>query len=105
MSTVEVKNIKNEKVGEVELNDQVFNREVKNYVLHDVVRQQRAARRPVHKQVFRNDVDDVPIVEAPREQLPPDAQVGQIVTAQDEQGRQFPLLIVQLDDAIARGRG
>ena len=45
MSTVEVKNIKNEKVGEVELNDQVFNREVKNYMLHDVVRQQRAARR------------------------------------------------------------
>lgn len=45
MSTVEVKNIKNEKVGEVELNDQVFNREVKNYVLHDVVRQQRASRR------------------------------------------------------------
>lgn len=45
MSTVDVKNIKNEKVGEVELNDQVFNREVKNYVLHDVVRQQRAARR------------------------------------------------------------
>ena len=45
MSTVEVKNIRNEKVGEVELNDQVFNREVKTYVLHDVVRQQRAARR------------------------------------------------------------
>lgn len=45
MSTVEVKNIKNEKVGEVELSDQLFNREVKNYVLHDVVRQQRAARR------------------------------------------------------------
>jgi len=45
MSTVEVKNIKNEKVGEVELNDQIFNREVKTFVLHDVVRQQRAARR------------------------------------------------------------
>jgi len=45
MSTVDVKNIKNEKVGEVELNDQIFNREVKTYVLHDVVRQQRAARR------------------------------------------------------------
>ena len=45
MSTVEVKNIRNEKVGEVELNDQVFNREVKTFVLHDVVRQQRAARR------------------------------------------------------------
>ena len=45
MSTVEVKNIRNEKVGEIELNDQVFNRQVKTYVLHDVVRQQRAARR------------------------------------------------------------
>jgi len=45
MSTVEVKNIKNEKVGEIELNDQVFNREVKAYLLHDVVRYQRAARR------------------------------------------------------------
>ncbi len=45
MSTVEVKNIKNEKVGEVELKDQVFNREVKTYLLHDVVRQQRAAKR------------------------------------------------------------
>jgi large subunit ribosomal protein L4 len=45
MSTVEVKNIRNEKVGEVELNDRVFNREVKTYVLHEVVRQQRAARR------------------------------------------------------------
>jgi large subunit ribosomal protein L4 len=45
MSTVEVKNIKNEKVGEVELNDRIFNREVKTYLLHDAVRQQRAAKR------------------------------------------------------------
>ena len=45
MSTVEVKNIKNEKVGEIELNDQIFNLEVKEYLLHDVVRLQRAARR------------------------------------------------------------
>ena len=45
MSTVEVKNVKNEKVGEVELNDLIFNREVKKYVLHDVVRSQRAAKR------------------------------------------------------------
>lgn len=45
MSTVEVKNIKNENVGEIDLNDLIFNREVKNYVLHEVVRQQRAARR------------------------------------------------------------
>lgn len=45
MSTVEVKNIKNEKVGEIELDDRIFNLEVKEYLLHDVVRQQRAARR------------------------------------------------------------
>ncbi len=45
MSTVEVKNVKNEKVGEIELNDLIFNREVKPYVLHDVVRQQLADRR------------------------------------------------------------
>jgi len=45
MSTVEVKNIKNEKVGEIELSDQIFNVEVKGYLLHDVVRMQRAAKR------------------------------------------------------------
>ena len=45
MSTVEVKNIKNEKVGEIELNDQIFNLEVKGYLLHDVVRMQRATKR------------------------------------------------------------
>lgn len=45
MSTVDVKNIKNEKVGEIELNDLVFNREVKTHLLHDVVRMQRAAKR------------------------------------------------------------
>lgn len=45
MSTVNVVNTKNEKVGEIELNDEVFNLEVKEYLLHDVVRMQRAARR------------------------------------------------------------
>ncbi|MEE4164984.1 MAG: 50S ribosomal protein L4 [Desulfocapsaceae bacterium] len=45
MSTVEVKNIKNEKVGEIELSDLIFNQEVKGYLLHDVVRMQRAAKR------------------------------------------------------------
>jgi len=45
MSTVNVVNTKNENVGEVELNDAVFNREVKEYILHDVIRMQRAARR------------------------------------------------------------
>jgi large subunit ribosomal protein L4 len=45
MSTVNIVNTKNESVGEIELSDEVFNREVKEYVLHDVVRMQRAARR------------------------------------------------------------
>ncbi|OEU47055.1 MAG: 50S ribosomal protein L4 [Desulfobulbaceae bacterium S3730MH12] len=45
MSTVKVVNTKNESVGEVELSDELFNRKVKEYVLHDVVRMQRAARR------------------------------------------------------------
>lgn len=45
MSTVNVMNTKNESVGQVELNDAVFNLEVKEYILHDVVRMQRAARR------------------------------------------------------------
>lgn len=45
MSTVNIVNIKNENVGAVELNDDIFNREVKEHILHDVVRMQRAARR------------------------------------------------------------
>lgn len=45
MSTVNIVNIKNERVGEIELNDEVFNREVKEHILHEVVRMQRAARR------------------------------------------------------------
>lgn len=45
MSTVNIVNTKNESVGEVELNDAVFNREVKEYILHEVVRMQRAAKR------------------------------------------------------------
>lgn len=45
MSTVNVVNTKNENVGQVELNEAVFNLEVKEYILHDVVRMQRAARR------------------------------------------------------------
>ena len=45
MSTVKIVNIKNESVGEIELNNDLFNREVKEYILHDVVRMQRAARR------------------------------------------------------------
>lgn len=45
MSTVNIVNTKNESVGEIELSDEVFNREVKEYILHEVVRMQRAARR------------------------------------------------------------
>jgi len=45
MSTVNIVNTKNESVGEIELNDAVFNREVKEYLLHEVVRMQRAAKR------------------------------------------------------------
>ena len=45
MSTASVLNIKNEKVGEVELSDKVFDLKVKEHLLHDVVRYQRAAKR------------------------------------------------------------
>ncbi len=45
MSTVNIVNTKNEPVGEIELNDEIFNREVKEYLLHEVVRMQQAARR------------------------------------------------------------
>lgn len=45
MSTVNIVNTKNERVGEIDLNDEVFNRDVKEHILHEVVRMQRAARR------------------------------------------------------------
>lgn len=45
MSTVKIVNTKNESVGEIELNDHIFNRDVKEHMLHEVVRMQRAARR------------------------------------------------------------
>lgn len=45
MSTIDIYNTKNEKVGEVGLNDEVFNLDVKEHLLHDVVRMQRAAKR------------------------------------------------------------
>jgi len=45
MSTVDIYNTKNEKVGELGLNEEVFNLDVKEHLLHDVVRMQRAARR------------------------------------------------------------
>ncbi len=45
MSTVDIYNTKKEKVGEIGLNEKVFDLEVKEHVLHEVVRMQRAARR------------------------------------------------------------
>lgn len=45
MSTVKIVNTRNESVGEIELREDLFNREVKEYILHDVVRMQRAGRR------------------------------------------------------------
>lgn len=45
MSTVSVLNIKNEKVGEIELNENVFDLAVKEHLLHDVVKMQLAGRR------------------------------------------------------------
>lgn len=45
MSTVTIINKNNESVGELELNDTIFNREVKEHILHEVVRMQRAGWR------------------------------------------------------------
>ena len=46
--------------------------------------------------------DEARVVEAPRAQLPPDVAVGSMVSAQDEQGRRFPLMVVHLDEDVAR---
>ncbi len=45
MSTVDVYNTGNERVGELGLDERVFDLEVKEHILHDVVRMQRAAKR------------------------------------------------------------
>jgi len=45
MSTVDLLNTSNEKVGQIELNADVFDLKVKEHLLHDVVRMQRAAKR------------------------------------------------------------
>ncbi|MBL4903274.1 MAG: 50S ribosomal protein L4 [Desulfocapsa sp.] len=45
MSSVDIVNTSNEKVGEIELNADVFDLKVKEHLLHDVVRMQRAAKR------------------------------------------------------------
>ncbi|MCF6289726.1 MAG: 50S ribosomal protein L4 [Desulfobacterales bacterium] len=45
MAVTSVYNIDNDKVGEIELNDSLFMVPVKNHILHEVVRMQRANRR------------------------------------------------------------
>jgi len=45
MSIVNIYNTKNEKVGEIGLNPEIFDVEVKEHLLHDVVRMQLAGRR------------------------------------------------------------
>jgi large subunit ribosomal protein L4 len=45
MATTDVFDIKGEKVGEVEIKDEVFNCDVKPYLMHDVVTMQLANRR------------------------------------------------------------
>lgn len=45
MAVKEVYNIKNEKVGDIELNDALFGVQVNSHLLHDIVRMQRANRR------------------------------------------------------------
>ena len=45
MAVTEVYNTDNKKVGEVELNDNLFGLEVKKHILHDVVKMQLANRR------------------------------------------------------------
>ncbi|MFZ5766188.1 MAG: 50S ribosomal protein L4 [Thermodesulfobacteriota bacterium] len=45
MAVTGVVNIRNEKVGDIELNDALFAVEIKPYILHDIVRMQLAKRR------------------------------------------------------------
>jgi len=46
--------------------------------------------------------DETRVVEAPREQLPPGVAVGSMVSVQDGEGRQFPLMVIHLDENVAR---
>ena len=46
--------------------------------------------------------DETRIVEVPRSQLPPDVAVGAMVSAQDPQGRRIPLIVIHVDENVAR---
>ena len=46
--------------------------------------------------------DEKRVIEVQRNQLPPDAEIGTMVATRDQQGRQVPLIIIQLDAETAR---
>lgn len=46
--------------------------------------------------------DEARIIEVPRSQLPPDINVGGVVSGQDNTGRHFPLTVLHVDDKVAR---
>jgi len=45
MAVTDILNIEGAKVGEVEIKDEIFNCEVKEHLIHDVVKMQLASRR------------------------------------------------------------
>jgi large subunit ribosomal protein L4 len=45
MASCDLYNMKGEKIGEIEIKDEIFNVEVKPYLIHDVIRMQLASRR------------------------------------------------------------
>lgn len=45
MALCDLYNVKGEKIGEIEIKDEIFNVEVKPYLVHDVVRMQLASKR------------------------------------------------------------
>jgi FKBP-type peptidyl-prolyl cis-trans isomerase 2/predicted Fe-Mo cluster-binding NifX family protein len=56
----------------------------------------------VHSKDSFGDRDESRVIEAPREQLPPNITVGAVVTAQDTQGKQFPMTVIHVGDGTAR---
>ena len=46
--------------------------------------------------------DEARVIEVSPSQLPPDTAVGTLVSAQDQQGRQIPLVVIHLDENVAR---
>jgi FKBP-type peptidyl-prolyl cis-trans isomerase 2/predicted Fe-Mo cluster-binding NifX family protein len=45
--------------------------------------------------------DESRILEVPRSELPPHVALGAVVSAQDQQGRRIPLIVIDLDENVA----